>query len=245
VLSKLGRIALRWSRPLAGTPKTVTVAREPDGWYVGCSCAEVPVQPLPRTGKETGIDVGLKVFLVTADGLVVENPRHLRKAEQALKRADRRVSRRKQGSKRREKAVALRAKKHQKVQRQRQDGYHQAALLLVREYDTIYLEDVRVRNLVRNRHLAKSIADAGWAQFRSTLEYTAACAGKRVVAVPAHFTSQDGSGCGERVRKSLSVRTHACPACGLVLDRDANAALNILWAGQARQGAVAVAAVMN
>jgi putative transposase len=145
------------------------------------------------------------------------------------------VARRQQGSKRRKKAVALRAKQHQKVQRQRRDGHHQAALLLVREDDTIYLEDVRVANLVRNRHLAKSIADVGWAQFRSTLEYKAVCAGKRVVAVPAQYTSQDCSGCGVRVPKSLSVRTHVCPHCGLVLDRDENAAVNILRAGQARQ----------
>jgi putative transposase len=131
--------------------------------------------------------------------------------------------------------VALRARKHQKVRRQRNDGHHQAALLLVREYDTIYLEDLRVANLVRNRHLSKSISDAGWAQFRTTLAYKAACAGKRVLAVPPAYTSQDCSGCGERVKKSLSVRTHVCPSCGLVLDRDENAAINILRAGQARQ----------
>jgi putative transposase len=205
----------------------------------------VPKQPVPPTGRETGIDVGLQVFLVTADGLVGDHPRHLREAEQALKQADRRVSRRQKGSRRRKKAVALRARKHQKVRRQRRDGHHQAALLLVREYDTIYLEDLQVRNLVRNRHLAKSIADASWAQFRTILASTAACAGTRVVAVPAHFTSQDGSGCGERVPKSLRVRTHVCPCCGLVLDRDENSALNILRAGQARQGAVALAAVLN
>jgi putative transposase len=232
-LSKIGRIPVRIHRPLEGTPKTVTISREADGWYACFSCAEVPMASLPMTGKETGIDVGLKVFLVTADGLVVDNPRHFRTAEQALKRADRRVARRQKGSNRRKKAVALRAKQHQKVRRQRQDHHHKTALLLVREYDTIYLEDVQVRNLVRNRHLAKSISDAGWYQFRTTLAYKAACAGKRVVAIPAHYTSQDCSGCGERVPKVLSVRTHVCPCCGLVLDRDANAALNILASGRA------------
>jgi putative transposase len=93
-LSKIGRIPLRLHRPPEGTPKTVTISKEADGWYAGISCAEVPIQPLPLTGKETGIDVGLKVFLVTADGLVMENPRHLRHAERALKKADRRVARR-------------------------------------------------------------------------------------------------------------------------------------------------------
>jgi len=90
--------------------------------------------------------------------------------------------------------------------------------------------------MVRNRHLAKSISDAGWGQFRTILEYKAACAGKRVIAIPAMYTSQDCSGCGERVPKSLSIRTHVCPSCGLVMDRDENAAVNILRAGQARQG---------
>jgi putative transposase len=245
VLSKIGRIPVRWSRPLEGTVKTVTIAQEADGWYCCFSCAEVPTQPSPITGRETGIDVGLKVFLITAEGEIVENPRNYRKAEKALKKAQRRVSRRKKGSKRRRKAVQLLARKHQKVRRQRQDFHHKTALLLVRQYDTIYLEDLRVANMVRNSHLAKSIGDAGWAQFRTILEGKAAYAGHRAVAVPPAYTSQDCSGCGERVEKSLSVRTHVCTSCGLILDRDENAARNIQWAGQALQGAVAIAAVLN
>ena len=239
VLSKIGRLALRWSRPLVGMPKTVTISREADGWYACFSCADVSIQPLPLTGQETGIDVGLKAFLVTAEGEAVENPRHYRKAERKLKKAQQRVSRRKRGSNRRRKAVKLLARKHQKVRRQRQDFHHKTTLALVRQYDTIYLEDLRVRNLVRNHHLAKSIHDAGWTQFRTLLEYKAACAGKRVIAVEPAYTSQDCSGCGERVSKSLSVRTHICPSCGFIADRDHNAALNIYRAGQARRGAVA------
>jgi putative transposase len=119
------------------------------------------------------------------------------------------------------------------VKRQRRDHHHKVALMLLQHYDTIYLEDLRIANLVRNRHLSKSISDAGWAAFRATLEYKAACAGKRVVAIPPAYTSQDCSGCGERVPKSLSVRTHICHSCGLVLDRDENAALNILASGRA------------
>ena len=205
---------------------------------------------MPPTGRETGIDVGLKVFLITADGEVVENPRHYRKAEKQLTKAQRRVSRRKHGSKRRKKAVALLKRKHQQVQRQRTDFHHKTALALLRHYDTIYLEDLQVANMVRNRHLAKSISDAGWSGFRRILEGKAAYAGQRVVAVLPAFTSQECSGCGERVPKSLSVRTHVCPACGLVLDRDENAARNILavgqqWAGQALRGLAAVAAGLN
>jgi putative transposase len=245
VLSKIGRIAVRWSRPLEGTPKTVTLSREADGWYVSLSCAEVPVQPLPLTGRETGMDVGLKVFLVTAEGETVENPRHYRRGEKRLAKAQRRVSRRKKGSNRRQKALVLLARAHQTVKRQRADHHHKTALALLRDYDTIYLEDLQVRNMVRNRHLAKSISDAGWAQFRTILACKAVWAGKRVVAIPAQYTSQDCSGCGARVPKSLSVRTHVCPSCGLVLDRDENAARNILRAGQARQGAVALAAVVS
>jgi putative transposase len=125
----------------------------------------VPIVPLPATGQETGIDVGLTVLLVTADGEPVDNPRHYRKAEQQLARAQRRVSRRKQGSMRRRKAVRLLARKHQKVQRQRIDFHHKTALDLLRQYDVVSLEDLRVANMVRNHHLAKSISDAGGRRF--------------------------------------------------------------------------------
>ena len=239
VLSKIGRVAVRWSRPWEGTPKTVTISQEADGWYAVISCADVPAQPLPPTGRETGIDVGLKVFLITADGDAVDNPRLHRRCEQQLAKAHRRVSRRKKGSHRRRKAVGLLGKQHQTVKRQRADFHHKTARMLLRQYDTIYLEDLRVANLVRNRHLAKSISDAGWAQFRTIREATAACAGRRVIAVPPASTSQDCSGCGARIPKSLSVRTHVCTSCGLVLDRDQNAARNIQWAGQALRGVVA------
>jgi putative transposase len=241
VLSKIGRIALRWSRPIEGTPKTVTISREADGYYVCFSCADVPVQPLPPTGQETGIDVGVASFATLSNGTPIFNPRWYRKAERRLKTAHRCVSRRKKGSHRRRKAVTLLAKAHLKVQRQRQDFHHKEALKLIQQHDTIYLEDVQVANLVRNHRLAKSISDASWAQLRAILEAKAAYAGRRVVAVPPAYTSQDGSGCGERVRKSLSIRTHVCPNpdCGLVLDRDENAARNIERAGQALRGAVA------
>jgi putative transposase len=236
-LSKIGRIPLRVHRPLLGTPKAVTISWEAEGWYACLSCAEVPrYTPLPPTGQETGIDVGLKVVLITtAAGDGVETPRHYRQAERRLRTAQRRVARRRQGSNRRRKAVQLLKRKHQKLARQRRDFHHQAALALLHTYDTIYLEDLRVANLVRNPHLAKSISDAGWGALRTILEGKAAYAGRRGVAVPPAFTTQDCSGCGERVPKRRSVRTHVCPSCGLVLDRDENAALNMLGAGQAPQ----------
>src|SRR5262249_25669358 len=159
-LSKLGRLAVRWSRPLRGTIKTVTNSREADGWYVSFSCAAVPSQPLPPTERETGIDVGLKVFLITAQGETVENPRHSRRAEKALAKAQQRLSRRKKRSKRWWKAVRLVAKQHQKVRRPRRDLPHQRALALVRHSDVLSLDDLRVAHRVRNHRLAKSISDA-------------------------------------------------------------------------------------
>ena len=145
--------------------KTVTIAKEADGWYRVSPAPRCP-SALALTGQETGIDVGLKVFLITAGGDVVENPRHYRRAERELQKAQRRVSRRQKGSKRRRKAVQLLARKHQTVQRQRRDFHHKTALQLVQQYDTIYLEDLQVANMVRNPHLAKSIGDAGWEQFQ-------------------------------------------------------------------------------
>jgi putative transposase len=239
VLSKIGRVAVRWSRPLAGTPKTVTISREADGWYACFSCEGVPIQRLPETGRETGIDLGLESFATLADGSRIANPRIFRVAERRLKRAQRRVSRRKKGSHRRRKAVKLLAKAHQTVRRQRQDFHHKTALVLVRQYDTIYHEDLRTANLLRNHYLAKSISDAGWSAFLSLLAFKAVCAGKRVVAVPPAYTSQTCSGCDVIVQKGLSVRWHTCPDCGTSLHRDHNAAKNIERAGQALRGAVA------
>ncbi len=194
VLSKIGRIGVRWSRPLEGAPKTVTISREADGWYVGFSCADVPVQPLPTTGQETGIDLGIEAFATLSDGTRIFNPGWYRKAERALKTAQRRVSRRKKGSNRRRKAVTLLAKAHRRVRRQRHDFHHKTALALVRENDTIYHEDLQPANMVKNHHLAKSISDAGWGAFLTILTYKAACAGRRVIAVNPAYTSQWCSG---------------------------------------------------
>jgi putative transposase len=146
----------------------------------------------------------------------------------ALKRAQRRVSRRQKGSRRRRKAIKLLAKAHQHVRRARADCHHKTALALVQHYDTIFHEDLRTTNLLKNHHLAKSISDAGWSGFLGILAYKAAWAGKRVVAVNPANTSQACSGCGMLVHKGLSVRWHLCPECGASLHRDHNAALNIL-----------------
>jgi putative transposase len=222
VLSKIGRIAVRWSRPVAGSIKTVTLSKEADGWYVSFSCADVSIEALPLTGNEPGIDVSLTVLLITADGQPVENPRHYRKAEKALQKGQQRVSRRKKGSRRRRTAVRVLAKQHQHVRRQRSDFHHKTALALVRAYDTISVEAIAARQLEppsrpkQGEHgtyehngasqkagLNTSIHDAGWRHFLSILAYKAACAGKRVEAVNPASTSQECSGCGERMQLSF------------------------------------------
>ena len=242
VLSKIGRVAVRWSRPLEGTPKTVTISREADGWYACCSCAEVPMQPLAPTGQETGIDLGLETFATLADGTRICHPGWYRQTECHLKTAQRRVARRKTGSTRRRKAVQWLAKMHLKVKRRRRDFHHKTALHLVRHYDTIYHEDLQTANMVKNHQLAKSISDAGWSGFLNILAAKAVYAGRRAVAVPPAYTSQTCSGCGVIVAKGLSVRWHSCPDCGASLHRDENAAKNIERLGQILRGGVALAA---
>jgi putative transposase len=245
VLAKIGRIAVRWSRPIEGTLKTVTISHEADGWYVAFSCANVPAHPLPPTGQETGIDLGLESFATLADGTMIHNPRHYRRAERYLAKCQRRVAKRVKGSHRRRKAVNLLARAHQHVQRQRTDFHHKTARALVQHYDTIYHEALRAANLVRNHHLAKSISDAGWSGFLTVLSHKAASAGREMVAVDPAFTSQACSGCGEVVQKGLSVRWHACPECGTSLHRDHNAARNIQWRGQRLRGLAGLPAGLN
>jgi putative transposase len=159
------------------------VSREADGWYVSISCSEVPTQPLPPTGQETGIDLGIEAFASLATGERIFSPRFYRRAERALAKCQQRVSKRVRGSHRRRKATCWLAKAHQHVRRQRQDFHHKTALALVRQYDVIYYENLRVANMVRNQHLAKSISDAGWRRFLAILSFKAASAGREVVAV--------------------------------------------------------------
>src|SRR5262249_12086156 len=145
------------------------VSREADGWYVSLSWADIPIQSVPPAGREMGSEVGLQVLLITAEGEAVQHPRHYRKAEKQLAKAQKGLARRKKGSKRREKACRLVAKKPQQVRRQRRAFHHQTALALVRQYDVLDGEDLRVANMVRNRHISKSISAAGWGQFRTPL----------------------------------------------------------------------------
>lgn len=225
-LSKIGHIKVFKDRSLEGKPKTATIIRKADGWYVSVVC-EVEAEPLPKTGKSVGIDVGITHFATLSTGETVANPRYYRRAERRLRKAHRRVSRRKKGSKRREKAKALLGKAHQKVARSRRDHAYKTAKSLVERYDRIAVEDLNVSGMLKNRHLAKAISDCGWTQFVQILSDKAESAGRELVKVNPRNTSQKCSGCGELVRKSLAKRWHSCPWCGCELDRDHNAAINI------------------
>jgi len=209
----------------------VRLVKRADGYY--CQFAiksELANDEVKPTGKCLGIDMGLTHFYTDSDGNKVENPRYLRKSEKRLKRLQRRVSKKAKGSKNRRKAVARLGKQHLKVSRQRKDRAMKLARCVMKSNDFVAYEDLKIKNMVKNRCLAKSISDAGWGVFKEWLQYFAAKFGKVVVAVPPQYTSQECSKCGAIVKKSLSVRTHVCK-CGCVLDRDENAAVNILSKG--------------
>ena len=225
-LAKIGSCRIRLSREIEGAIKTCTIKREADGWYVILT-AEVEAKPLPKTGATVGVDVGLENFATLSNGETIANPRHLRKAEKKLKTAQRSVSRKKKRGANRRKAVVLLAKQHLKVKRQRQDFAHKTSLNLLQRFDEIAIEDLNIKGMVKNHHLAKSISDAAWGTFIQTLESKAEEAAKRVWKVPAAYTSQECSGCGHRMKKTLAEREHRCSECGLQLHRDHNAALNI------------------
>jgi len=237
---KIGRLKLVGSRDLnfyqIEQIKRVRLVKRADGYYAQF-CVDVDrreeVEPTQTT---IGLDVGLNHFYTDSKGQVVENPRFLRKSERQLKHLQRKASKRKKGSANRRKAIKRLARKHLQVSRQRKDFAVKTARCVVRSNDLIAYEDLQVRNMVKNHKLAKSISDASWSMFRQWVEYFGKVFGKVTVAVPPQYTSQNCSNCGTTVKKSLSERTHQCSHCGTVLDRDHNAALNILAIGLNRVG---------
>jgi putative transposase len=244
-ITKIGRFKLFLSRPTQGDIKTVTVRRTSFGkWFVMFSCDNVPEKAIPSTGKEVGIDIGIKSFAVDSDGSKIDNPKYFRQSEKLLRRRQRSLSRKKRESNRRAKAKVLVAKCHEKITNQRKDFLHKTANYYIQNYDIINIENLKIQNMVQNRHLSKSISDSSWGLFFDMLSYKAANAGRTVIKVPPHNTSQNCSACGEKVVKSLAVRIHRCPFCGLVLDRDHNAALNIKALGQRVQTLTASVAVV-
>ncbi len=215
--------------------KRVRVVKRADGFYVQF-CLDIDrKEELVPSGKTIGLDVGLSSFYTDSNGEKVDCPMFLRKAEKRIKFLQRRVSRKHKGSANRKKAKNRLARKHLQAQRQRKDFAIKLARCVVTSNDVVAFEDLQVRNMVRNHHLAKSITDASWSLFRNYLAYYGRVYGRVTVAVPPAYTSQECSFCGKRVKKSLSERTHVC-SCGCVLDRDENAALNILAKGLGQVG---------
>ena len=208
--------------------KRVRIVHRADGYYVQFGVKAKRIIVHQPTGKQVGIDVGLKAYYTDSEGTTVENPRYYRRAEQKLKRLQRGLSRKHKKSQNRKKARKQLARAHLKVQRQREDFARKTASTLVSSHDLIAYEDLQIRNMVKNHHLAKSIHDAGWGTFICWVNAYGLMHHVPVIAVAPQFTSQECSACGALVKKSLSVRTHICTSCGVILDRDLNAALNIL-----------------
>ncbi|GAC1490112.1 MAG: RNA-guided endonuclease TnpB family protein [Chamaesiphon sp.] len=230
-LPMLGKVKVILHRPIPDgfKIKTVSITKKVDGFYVTLSLedATIPtIKPDIKPDSITGIDVGLKEFLTTSEGETVAVPQYYRKAQKRLRVIGKRVSRRKKGSNRRHKAIKELGRQHQKVADKRKDFHFKTANYLLKKYDVVAVENLNVKGLARTG-LAKSVLDAGWSNFLSILGNKAVNAGLLVVPVSAHNTSQDCSGCGERVPKKLHIRWHDCPNCGCSLDRDHNAAINI------------------
>ncbi|MDY6803045.1 MAG: transposase [Cyanobacteriota bacterium] len=232
-LPKIGKVKLIQHRPLPDgfQIKTVTISRKADGYYVTLSLEDKSVPALsydvePTSENTLGIDMGLKDFLVTSEGESVPIPQYYRKSQKRLKTLQKRFSRKKKGSKRWLKAVKAVAKQHKKVADKRKDFHFKTANELLSKAEVIAHENLNIKGLAKTR-LSKSINDAGWGQFLTILTFKAENAGQKTIAVNPKNTSQDCSNCGEKVKKELSIRIHSCPHCGIVIDRDLNAAINI------------------
>jgi len=232
-VAKVGDIKVQWSRDLSSVPSSVTVIREPDGRYYASFVVERATLPLSACDREIGVDLGLNSLIVTSDGGAIPNPRFLRKASKRLRRAQRVLSRRQEGSANRARARHRVAVLHRKVRETRLDHAHKTALRLVRDNQAVYAEDLAVSGLMRTR-LARSVSDAGWSQLMRCVEEKAAQYGRTFARIGRFEpTSQVCSACGVKDGpKPLIVREWACAACGTVHDRDVNAAKNILALGR-------------
>jgi putative transposase len=233
-LHGVGEVQVILHRPIEGTPKTATISRSSAGkWYVCFSCECVESSLLPETGEQVGIDVGLKTFASLSDGQEIANPRFFLAEERALAKVQRRLSKVEKGTPERAERRKVVARVHERTRWRRRDFTHQHSRRIVNAFDLIAVEDLSVNRMTHNHCLTKSIHDVAWSRFASLLSYKAVWAGRKFVAVNPAYTSQDCSQCGHRKTDlNLADRTYTCPCCGVVLDRDHNASLNILRLGQ-------------
>lgn len=235
----IGQLKLKGTRDLhfyqISQIKRVRLVKRADGVYVQFCIDVNRTENTEPSGSTIGLDVGLKEYYTDSNGVTIENPKFLRQGEKVLKRCQRRVSKKVKGSKNRGKARQALGKRHLKISRQRKDHAIKLARCVVQSNDLIAYEDLRIKNMVKNHCLAKSINDASWYQFRVWLEYFGKVFEKVTIAVNPQYTSQECSSCGAIVKKTLSTRTHVCQ-CGCVMDRDFNAARNILSRGLSTVG---------
>ncbi len=224
----IGRVVVRWHRPIEGDIKTVRIVYQAGQWYACFACEVSDKLPLPEAGKSIGVDVGITALLTTSDGEKVDHPQFYRESQKKLRVLQRALARKRKGGKNRRKALLKVQRQHEHVKSQRTDFAHKLSRALVQANDRIACEDLKIRNMVRNHHLSKSILDAGWGIFKQLLANKAVDAGRQIVFVDPAYTSKCCSNCGKLFQDfNLSTRWVEC-ACGLSLDRDHNAAINIL-----------------
>jgi putative transposase len=238
-IAKIGHLKLVMHRPFKGVVKTATITRAATGkWNVSFSCDEVEPDVLPPSERQVGIDVGLSTFAYLSTGEHIENPRFFREEEHALARAQRRLFKAQGDTKERAKRRRVVARVHERIGWRRENFVQQESRKLVNHFGLIAVETLVVRNMVKNPRLAKSISDAAWSSFFTYLFSKAEEAARTVVRVQPAYTSQTCSGCGHLQEILLSVRIYECPHCGLVMDRDHNASVNILQQAVGRHGCV-------
>jgi len=226
-LSGIGRVAVKWHRPIEGEVKTLRICRKAGKCFASFSCV-VDEKPLPENNRAVGIDVGIKSLLATSEGEIFENPKWYREGQAKLRVLQRSVSRKTKGGHNRKKAVHLLQNHHEYISNQRKDYLNKIVYNITTNYGFIAIENLQIRNMVKNHNLSKSILDGGWGYFAQHLAYKAAEAGRELVQVAPAYTSKTCSGCGTIFEDlDLSVRWVECD-CGLALDRDVNAAINIL-----------------
>jgi putative transposase len=241
-LSKIGEVKANIHRPIVGKPKTCCIRCSNNKWYVTFSC-EAEDTPLPESKEAIGIDVGLKSFVVMSNGEKIDNPKFFRRDEHDLARANRKHSKAKLGSKERAKRRKVINKIHERIKNRRSDFAQQQSRKIVNKYGIICVEDLEINKMVHNHCLAKSISDVAWGQFLEYVSYKAENAGRKFVKVNPAYTTQTCSRCGHRQKLTLSDRVFNCPCCGLAIDRDHNASLNILALGLESLGIQSLEAV--